>query len=491
MDTRKALVVARISRLDPRNGSTDASRIERDDETAREWAESHGREVVALAADRNTSGGTSPFKRPVLGPWLSDESKLRQYDELVVSTLDRLGRNAVDIFKIREWANEHNKRITILSPALTWPPAPNDFASPIVWDVLARLAEIELSMITKRYKDVRDAIRSNDGFYGLPPWGFDVVGDKYRKDLAPNPTLRPTIEGMIARGLRGDTLVSIAKWLDEQGIPSPRASEQGWAPVSVSNVLKSPSLKGRRVSSGGDVVFKHEGIISTSKWDELQRAMKRGSRGPDTLGGMLLAPQTVRCGLCNRPMYRLRNVNKQGNEFFYYRCKGTDQVPSKCANGIRADALEDYVARHFSDRNNMLGGERVFESVETPGFDYVADIAELEADIRQLDLDAPDYDEQLATLRAERSRLRELPSQPSTTELVPTGALVADLWNDSNIDERRDYLQKYGLKVLVRPLSEGETAERVTLYVPSHHPSANDGELQVFPMRPPNELQLL
>ena len=77
--------------------------------SASTWATSQGYEVVGTSQDRNVSGGTSPFERDGLGPWLNKPELLARYDVLVASSVDRLGRSAADLFKLREWAEEQGQ----------------------------------------------------------------------------------------------------------------------------------------------------------------------------------------------------------------------------------------------------------------------------------------------------------------------------------------------------------------------------------------------
>jgi DNA invertase Pin-like site-specific DNA recombinase len=170
----RALIAARLSR----GAGEESSRIERDDEAASIWA-GGGYEVVDTSQDRNVSGGTSPFRRPGLCPWLNEPELLATYDVLVASSVDRLGRSGADLFRLRIWAEEQGKQIRILSPPLSWPPAQDDIAGPIVWDVLARVAELELRLIMQRHAAARAVLRENGAFAGKPPFGFEVVGERY------------------------------------------------------------------------------------------------------------------------------------------------------------------------------------------------------------------------------------------------------------------------------------------------------------------------
>src|SRR5579859_6381144 len=128
----KVLVAARLSRLVK---GRDQLSIERQDDAAGRYATEAGDDSPVLAADPGVSGSVSPFKRPNLGPYLTDNPPA-EWSELVASAIDRLGRNARDLAELKAWCEDHGKRITVLSPRLHWPPAEDDFASPIVWAVL-------------------------------------------------------------------------------------------------------------------------------------------------------------------------------------------------------------------------------------------------------------------------------------------------------------------------------------------------------------------
>ena len=62
-------------------------------------------------------------------------------------------------------------------------------------------------------------------------------------------------------------------------------------------------------------------------------------------------------------------------------------------------------------------------------------------------MDAPDFDQQLANLRAERNRLRALPSEPARVDERLTGVLVRDHWITLDDAGKRAYLLAGDTKV--------------------------------------------
>ncbi|MGH9046168.1 MAG: recombinase family protein, partial [Acidimicrobiales bacterium] len=386
----RVLIAARLSR---NAGAEQASRIERDDLQAREWAEANTRVVVDTSEDRNVSGKTDPFKRPSLGPWLTKPELIDSYDEIVASSIDRLARNAWELFRLREWAKTNGKKLTILSPPLTWPAAPDDFASPIMWDLLGRLAEIERSMIAKRIADSQATIRENQALIGKEPFGFEIEGDRYHKTLALDPRLVPYLRDMVAKAMKNEPLHAIARWLDAEGVipvtlrdKVPEGVRQEvlgpplkakWSTVSVRRVLHSPALKGRRLDADGKVLVKHEGILTSGQWDALQAqlASRPNKRGP-TKNDSAMLTGSILCALCGSPMYRkpCPTTHKNGTIHIntYYRCDGKNQERSRCKNMIPLSAVDDYVNAWFTEVGAFASTE-IVERISLPGDDHRAE----------------------------------------------------------------------------------------------------------------------
>jgi hypothetical protein len=61
----------------------------------------------------------------------------------------------------------------------------------------------------------------------------------------------------------------------------------------------------------------------------------------------------------------------------------------------------------------------------------------------------PNYDEMLASLQAEESRLRAEPPEPSEEKKIPTGETMGELWQRLDIQGRRAFLQGTGLRLFV------------------------------------------
>lgn len=272
--------------------------------------------------------------------------------------------------------------------------------------------------------------------------------------------------------LAGRSLRQLCAYLDAQGVPTRRGG--AWVPKTLSDVLRNPVLSGRRVDGNGRTILRVPPILDGDTWRKLQaemdhRATKKGAvrAGAPMLGGVVV------CRDCGGPMYRLRaqNVRKDGTKQYnvYYRCWGTDTAPSKCKNMYPLEELDAWLDRRMA----RIKLPR-YEIVVSPGHGYEDEIYEVERDLRELDLDAPDYDERHAALRAERARLRALPATPDTVERRKTGQSIGQYWVTLETGEdKRAFLVKHGVKVYVR---RGETRDQDHVFLELGEGLAQEGD---------------
>lgn len=420
--------------------------LDTQDTDARAWAERNGHTVIATAADK-ISGRTSPKNRPNLGPWLTEPHLITRYDGIIVSKLDRLSRGRD--WGIREWAEENRKKLIVVSPELSWPPEKGDSTTPIIWDNLVNIASAEWENTSMRYQRMQAHLRGLGSFVGRPPFGYRIAGEAKSKALAIDPVQAAAVTEVVAMYLAGRSLRQLCAYLDAQGIQTRRGG--AWVPKTLSDVLRNPVLSGRRVDGNGRTILRVPPILDVETWRKLQaeldrKATKKGAvrAGSPMLGGVAV------CHTCDGPMYKLRtqNVRKDGTKQFnfYYRCWGTETNPSTCKNMFPLDELDAWTEARMA----RIKFPR-YEIVVTPGHGHEDEIYEVERDLRELDLDAPDYDERHAELRAERARLRALPSTADKVERRKIGDSIGQHWETLQTEaDKRAFLLKLDVKVYVR-----------------------------------------
>jgi len=258
------------------------------------------------------------------------------------------------------------------------------------------------------------------------------------------------IVGLFPAYLAGASLAKVCKWLNEAG-SRPRTWKEDkpvtWSPSSLDKVLRNQSLIGRRCDEDGRVFMKHDPILDLETWNRLQAEMdRRASRTGVASAATALLTGVAVCGHCGSPMYRVsssaRRKDGSRNTNVYYRCHGTSRDRSECRNMVPLAELDAWVNGQMA-----VSAGHVTETTVTPGSGHADAIAQVDADIAALDSDDPDWLGKVQAFRAERARLKALPSEPArvTEEVAPY--TVGELWGLLDPAQRRAYLLSAGVQV--------------------------------------------
>ena len=149
------------------------------------------------------SGGTAPQDRPGLATVLD---RLASGDLLVVATLDRLGRSAIDVIGLARQAEHEGWHVVILDLGLDTTTAVRRFTLTI----LAGVAELERDLIRQRTREALAAAQRRGVWLGRPRENPQEVVDQ--------------ILAMRAQGLG---LVAIADELTQQQVPTAGVARVG------------------------------------------------------------------------------------------------------------------------------------------------------------------------------------------------------------------------------------------------------------------------
>lgn len=445
--------------------------IERREDAAERFAAAYDHTIIAYAPDTDVSGNVPMWERPEVGPWVNDPAKQMLYDGFIFSNIDRLGRNARHISAMRDWAEDHGKTLIIVDPPLMWPPAENDMAGPIVWDILSRLAEAELKAITKRNRETLAYLKANKFLSGRWPFGYQVAAIGKRKTLVPDEDQAPVVQEIFARRERGETIRSIVDWLNESEVTSPLAlyavargdtpKTMKWNKNTVINIIHNPIYRGVQVDSAGNVILNVPEIIDPATWYKVQKihdeAGQRNLGRTATEKAVLLG--VIKCGACGRNMHRMplkgsKLPDGSWSTYPAYYCQGAETDKHRGISVNLADA-----EAYLSEQVKAYGDEPHFVMVANPGDIHVDEIKTVENQLRSLDFDDPDFDSKQASLRGERQRLIKLDEESKTEFLdwVPAKNLdgsvktVADMWAETEGDNaaRRKFLLDRGCELHV------------------------------------------
>lgn len=425
------------------------------------------------------SGAVSPFDRPGLGPWLR-EDRLDGWDALCAAKLDRVSRSLFDFTALLSWLEAHGKSLIILDPMM-------DLTKPegrVMAHMLMTFAQYEREVIGARVKDAHDKL-VRDGKYtgGMIPFGYMPVKLAKNWGYAPDPEYAPLVVEMADRFIKGATMGSIARWLRESGVPSPKnvirkrngkpLTDTPWSPSVVRMILKSPAVLGAVVNTAGEplrdadgfVVYRSEPLISREVYEAVQARLALNVAPVKVNTSPLLRVAYCTCGA---PMHATTTIRKSypsdlkaGSEpvtyaYRYYHCHSSHIRDGKCsAPRINADRLDEAV---FGAILNVAGWYELTERKLIPGRDHSEDVARLAETIGHLSSkiavgkatrkDVSDDEAALQRAQEQLDRIASLEPEPARVEPVRTGKTLRARWEELDVPGRNQFLQNAGVRAV-------------------------------------------
>lgn len=286
---------------------------------------------------------------------------------------------------------------------------------------------------SERVKATHETIRSNHGVIGRPPFGYVTQGPKLSRQLVPTDIGRTYVPQIFARVTNGESLISIAQWLDSEDVPTNSTIGALWSAKSLSQIIRNETYVGTRKDANGEVACKCEALVSQSLWDSANKTLTespKGRRGPRVKAPAMLS--AVECGICGGNIYR----NGQ-----YYRCAGKGTQPKGCgAKGVRVEMLDALVAQMVAQDNRPI-----FATKFIPGTDKDGELNRIKKVIRDLDMDSDDYDSEYARLMSERKALLAADVTPDRWVKTDTGETFASTWASLDTDGQRDMLHNVNI----------------------------------------------
>ncbi|MEA5593190.1 fdxN element excision recombinase XisF [Rivularia sp. UHCC 0363] len=217
--------------------------------------------------------------------------------EIIVTRLDRLGRNVISIHKTLEILHKTGVKLTILDSPL------GDTNSAFGWltiNNIAGLAEFESRLLSERISHGTDYYRSNLKYFGKPPFGYtkDVDGK-----CIPHTTKWLIAKEIIAK-LYTNSYSSISRWLAE-------SFETKMYPSSLRNWLHNPALRGHTFYKlkSGEIerhYGTHQALISEQDYEDLSKITAHvNKKDPAKFKPHILAG-IFKCGVCGHAMTKTK-----------------------------------------------------------------------------------------------------------------------------------------------------------------------------------------
>lgn len=465
----KALIVIRLSRL------TDVtSSPERQMADCQELCTKRGYDVVGVVEDLDVSAGkTSPWQRDALKGWIGtgpdDPGQSGEFDVIVFQRADRIVRRLFDLADLIRWSRKHG--VTLVSATESHFDLSTEFGD-IIALLVAKVAEMELAAISQRNASAfRHNIKEGKWRGGTPPWGYVPTNETGEWRLQKAPDQAKIITEVVERVLAGEPLRAIAHDLTERGIPTPRdqfARSQGreikgysWSSTSLKRSLTSKTMLGHAVSKGETVrnddtspVVRSEPILKREVFDRLcVEIASRDNRKEPTKRSTALLLQILFCGLCGKPMYRLKGGQGRKPR---YRCASA-QYKKTCGNtSVQLEYADDAVQGLIM---GLLGNAERLERVWDSGSDHSAELADINAALVDLTglLSTGAYkpgtpqrvalNKQIETLAARQAALSAEEVKPAGWVWQPTGEKFSDWWERQDITSQNMWLGSMGVRL--------------------------------------------
>jgi site-specific DNA recombinase len=256
-----------------------------------------------------------------------------QSDGLVVSELDRFGRSLVHGLAAIE--RIHAAGGTFVSVNNGFDLSTDN--GRLVLHLMLSLAEWDLDRIRSRWRTARThAVARGVHMGGRPPAGY--VRDDSRR-LHPDPVHGPAVREAFQRRAAGATLVEVADFLEQAGVPTAYGSTR-WSLTALRVLLTNPVYIGDL--RNGDLVKHgaHVPLVDPVTWHLAQSPRPRTTTPhgrPAVLGGLL------RCAGCGSSM-QAQPVVRNGRRVGTYACR-RDDCPASAF--INANVIEPHVEAAF------------------------------------------------------------------------------------------------------------------------------------------------
>lgn len=490
--TERAVIYGRASRDPKATGTSVTKQLDR----GRDWALREGVDVVAEVRDDDSSAARGSKDRPGFAR-VRDLIDRHQVDLLILWEVSRSSRDLEEFVALINQCGDRG--VALVVAGTRYDPRETSHWLPLV--LQGAMAEAEARTITKRNRDSVETNARRGTPHGRIPYGYRRIYDPktgvlvnqtpyVRADSGGTPVLDaagemiPVLPGDDAPSilspeaqvlhdavhavLAGVPLRRICRDLTAAGVPSPRkpraitlaenpaAVVTHWEPATLRQLLRNPTIAGRRVHRGEDIgAASWAPIVDYDTWLRLNalladpsRLTVKTPRGPEP---QHLLSGVARCDVCGGYLKATRSQTRMPRA---YVCR-TEGCMAVTVNADRADeAVEAVILRLFA-RPDVRGAltaaqRRADQTVDAdPGVaDLIrakdAELAEVHAlrDAGELTLMAYAAETKRIETALEDLRTREVASvsSPALRRLLTVEAL-AEGWGRLDLMDRRELLR--------------------------------------------------
>jgi DNA invertase Pin-like site-specific DNA recombinase len=291
--------------------------IESQELRLRQYAESHGWQVISVERDADLRGWQDEDERPGLAAALRRAEE--EGDVLLVWDLSRLARK----LRIQEniVARLADSNVEIASLKEPWASAP------MFRQILGAVAEERTRQMSA---DIRRSLRqrARSGlWHGIVPYGYARPAGKNQRLIIDDERAAMVVE-IFERVACGANVSDVALELSRRGVPTPRGGRV-WSLNTLSGIIKNPAYLGVSVVGDGDdavvVPDAHPALVSRELWNRANAARNATHRPRRRKAVSSWLEGFVRHE-CGAPMY----LTNRNDGFGAFRCpSGGSAIPAQ------------------------------------------------------------------------------------------------------------------------------------------------------------------
>lgn len=418
----KAAVYARISQ----DTAGEGLGVQRQEKACRTKAKALGWEVVESYIDNDLSASKT-VPRPQYDRLIADLES-GHVNAVVVYDLDRLTRKPAELEVFIELADRKNVSLANVSGDVDLTTGAGRMFARIKGAVARAESDRLAERVIAQQRQHAEAGKKHQG--SKRTFGFT-------RAMRPVPAEAAVVKDVFRRKARGESLTSIAKGLNDRGIPTTGGGT--WDASIVTRLIRRHDYIGE-VTIKGEVVGKAEWdpLVSRDIWllanEEVERNHNRGKKARRSLlAGFLV------CGNCLTKMKQGGAKNDQR-----YNCPSPSAVPGACGSCSIVTAKTDLAVFNAVWRKEQQGDA---PPPLVPARDYAAEQEALQAELDQAhqlreagELALIDAVPIINDLRAKLAKVQR-EAAASTPDLGHMQLLLD--WEDWNLSQQRVWLDQY------------------------------------------------
>lgn len=293
-----------------RDHTGEGAGVERQRQDCLRLCESRSLADVTIYNDNDVSASVKK-PRPAYQRMLTD-IRNGMVSTVVAFHVDRLTRRLVELEELIDLAAQHDLKVLTSSGDLDL----TTDAGRLNGRILASVARGEVERKSSRQRRASLQLAED----GRPPvrraFGYTPDG---MKPLEPEAT---AVRDLYGKALTGSTLISLAEWLNVQGLTNTRGDR--WQRGAVRALLLNPRYKGTRLYQGAEVgTGTWEPLVSEETWHAVRAHLENPGRKSNVEGTARkwLGSGLFLCGRCPEDDRSDVRVNYREGKVRIYRCR--------------------------------------------------------------------------------------------------------------------------------------------------------------------------